>query len=116
MSKIFNITDGDNFFIGEDKTIEIDVLQSDNATAQTMTGWTLTWELKARNRSTAALISATPTIGNGDGTDDRATITVADTDTEALGPGTYYHHLRRTDAGSEQILSHGSVVLKESGL
>lgn len=115
MSKVFNIADGDNWFIGEDKTIRIDVVDADDA-AQAMTGWTLVWELKAASRSTSALISKTPSIGNGSGTDDRATITVADTDTEALEPGTYYHHLRRSDAGSEQVLSHGSVVIKESGL
>lgn len=120
MSKVFNITDGDNWFIGEDKNILIDVYDSAGAT-QAMTGWALTWELKAAARSTSALISLTTagltiTIGDGDGSDNRATIIIDDTDTEALKPGTYYHQLRRTDSLSEQILSHGSAVLKESGL
>lgn len=116
MSKVFNILDADNFFIGEDKTIVIDVVQSDGTTAQAMTGWGLVWELKASAVSASALISKTPSIGNGSATDDRATITVADTDSEAINPGTYYHHLRRNDAGLEAILSHGTVVVKESGL
>lgn len=116
MSKLFNITDADNWFIGEDKSIAINVLQSDDTTPQTMTGWTLVWELKAADRSVSALISKTPAISSDDGTDDLATVTIVDTDTEALAPGTYYHHLRRSDGGAEQILSHGTAVLKESGL
>ena len=118
MATRFDIGAADNWFIGEDKTVTIDVTDSAGA-VQSMTAWALTWELK-RSSSSAALISKTVgsgiAIGNGAGTDDRATVTIADTDTEALEPGTYYHHLRRTDAGSEVILSFGDAALRESGL
>ena len=120
MATRFDIDASDGWFIGEDKTIEIDVVQSDGSTAQTMTGWALTWELKRSQFHSTVLISKTTasgiSIGNGDGTDDRASITVADTDTEDLEPGTYYHQLRRSDAGSEVILSRGDAVILESGL
>lgn len=115
----FNITKSDEFFIGEDRTIAIDVKQSDESSAQTMTGWALTWELKPSPGEAVSISKTTSagiSIGNGAGTDDRATITIADDDTEALEPGIYYHQLRRTDAGSEQLLSFGDVTLRESGL
>ncbi len=119
MAVRFNITADEDFFIGADQPIEIDVKQSDGSTPQAMTGWALTWELKDSPADTAHFsktVGGGISIGNGSGTDDRATITVADTDTEPLEPGLYYHQLRRTDAGSERILSFGTVVLLESGL
>ncbi len=68
-------------FIGEDRTIHIDVNQSDGTTAQTMTGWALTWELLDRQGGTV-LVQARPrgggtiTIGDGDDTDDRAAVAI----------------------------------------
>ncbi len=110
-----NILESVNWFIGEDKTINIDVNQSDGTTAQAMTGWTLAWELKATANG-AVEITKTPSIGDGDGTDDRAAIAILGADTEALRPGTYYHQLRRSDTGSEVVLAFGDAVLRESGL
>lgn len=115
----FDIDASSEFFIGTDQTIRIDVKQSDESTAQTMTGWALSWELKDSANGTARITKTTSSgisIGTGVGTDDRATITIADGDTEAVDPGIYYHVLRRTDAGSERMLSFGHVYLRESGL
>jgi len=115
----FDIDASDEFFIGTDQTIQIDVKQSDESTAQTMTGWALTWELKDSPNGTVQIsktVGAGIAIGNGSGTDDRASITIADDDTEALEPGVYYHQLRRTDAGSERLLSFGHVYVRDSGL
>ena len=114
------ISSSDNFFVGEDKTIVFDVKDTDGVSALTMTGWALTWELKA---SAGGVISITKTtaaativLSNKYGTNDRASVTILDTDTEAIAAGSYYHHLRRTDAGYEQILAFGDVSLRESGL
>lgn len=119
MGIVANILESVNWFIGEDKTINIDVNQSDGTTPQAMTGWALTWELKDSPNG-AIKVSKTVgsgiTIGNGDGTNDRAAIAIADTDTEPLNPGTYYHQLRRSDAGNEVIQAFGDAVLRESGL
>ena len=115
----FNILASDEFFIGTDQTIQIDVKQSDESTAQTMTGWALAWDLKPSPNEAVSISKTTVsgiTIGDGAGTDDRATITIDDEDTEAISPGVYYHQLRRTDAGSERILSFGDVTILESGL
>lgn len=117
----FDITEEKDFFIGTDQPIQVDVKQSDETTAQTMTGFALTWELKD---AADGVVRISKTVGSGitieddgDGnTDARATIAVDDTDTEPLPPGRYYHQLRRTDTGLERVLSYGDVDLLESGL
>jgi hypothetical protein len=38
-----------------------------------------------------------------------ATVTIADTDTDALNPGLYTYELKRTDAGSETVLAYGRI-------
>ena len=120
MAAEFNIAASDNWFIGEDKTINVDVDQSDGSTPQTMTGWALTWELKDSATGVVRVTKTTSgggvTISNGGGTDDRASVAVLDTDTEALAPGTFFHQLRRTDAGNEVVLAFGNAVLKDSGV
>ena len=114
-----NITTAEAWFKGEDRTIHIDVDQADGTTPQNMTGWALTWELLSSNSGPALLTKTTAAAGisitNGDGTNDRAAVTINDTDTEPLAGGVYYYRLRRTDAGNEVVLTYGSAVLLESG-
>ena len=109
-----------NLYIGEDRTINVDVNQSDG-TPQPMTGWALTWELTDRAGGTVLLtktVGSGITIGNGDGTDDRAAITLADGDTEGLtdGAGIYYYYLRRTDGDSEVNMAFGPVHLLKASI
>ena len=113
----FNITSADGFFIGEDKTLLIDVVQSDGSTAQNMDSWALIWELMTSPTGSVVLTKITGsgiTIGDGDGTDDRATVVITDEDTEGLsaGPARYYHRLRRSDANTEYNLSWGFIDLR----
>lgn len=115
------IAESQHWFIGEDRTFVYAVTDSAGA-AQNMTGWSLTWELLDRRGGTVVLTKSTSgsgiTLGNGAGTNDYATVTIADTDTEALtgGPGTYHTVLRRTDAGSEVVLAFGDAVLQEASI
>ena len=121
-AKEARIAESEHWMIGEDRTIRIDVVQSDDVTPQTMTGWALTWELLDRRGGTVLLTKTTASgiaIGNGAGTNDRATITVADTDIEGItgiAPGTFYHVLRRTDAGNEAVLAFGDAVLQRASI
>ena len=110
MAKRNDITAAHFFFKGTDKTIYWDVVDSANA-AQVMTGWTLSWKMYPANGSGNALLTKTPAISNGDGTDDRATVTIADTDTSALPAGNYLYELLRTDAGFQEVLSFGDLVM-----
>ena len=113
------ITRSEHWFTGEDRLINIDVVQADGVTPQDMTGWSLTWELKDGPTGmvrVAKSVGSGLVIGDGAGTGDRASITIADTDTEGLPAGTYYHHLRRTDPGNEIVLSFGAAVLLDGGV
>ena len=115
-----NITLDDAWFIGEDRQIKIKVDQADGSTAQNLTGFAMTWECKA-SPTGAVLITKTTSAGeivieNGDGTLDQATVTILGADTVGLTPGLLYHHLRRTDEGSESVLSFGDAHLRASGI
>jgi len=112
----FHIEEADGFFVGEDKSIVITVYQSDKKTPQDITSWALSWMLKSQLSDVdgSALLTKTTVSGialttPGSGI---CTITVADTDTDALTPGRLYHELKRTDAGSETVLAHGRCVLR----
>lgn len=101
-----------------DQVVQIDVTTTDGgATPQTMTGWTL--EFVVRRASDEALVVSKTTasgisIGNGSGTNDRATVTIADTDIATL-PGRNYHGgLWRTDSGSANPLWEGPVQIKRA--
>lgn len=118
------ITSADEWFIGEDKTIDIDVNQTDGTTAQNMTGWALTWELLDQAGGTVLLTKTTAlgeiAIGDGDATGDRASVTIdaADTAVASLpdGPGDYYHALRRTESGSGALLAYGGAALGQASI
>lgn len=113
------IKGSDEWFIGVDKTLRYYAYQSDGTTPQNMTGWALTWELYDKPGGTVQLSKTTGddvTIGDGNGTGDLASVAVADDDTEGMQAGTYYHVLRRTDAGSEDVLSYGPAALKDLGV
>ena len=118
----FDIGKDQHFYIGEDTVITFDVVEDDEITPQNMAGWGLTWEMKALPSTPSASAVITKTvgsgiaIGNGSATDDRATVTIDDDDTEGLTPGVYYHQLRRTDAGTEVILTVGDALLRASGV
>lgn len=124
-----HITADHDLFIGEDKSLVCTIYQSDYAvnpltgvvsgTAQNITGWTLSWVLKRKTsdadvsailtKTTAAGGIALTTAASG-----IATVTIADTDTDTFTPGTYYHELKRTDAGFETVLITGRAVLKRA--
>ena len=40
------------------------------------------------------------------------TVTVEDTDTDDISPGTYHWELKRTDAGFETPLGYGTIAMK----
>lgn len=112
---VTNIDEDDAFFIGEDKSIIFTIYQADKRTHQAIAGWSTSWKLK---RSLAdpdvdALLTKTTASGITASTSASTfTVSVADTDTDSLEPGRYYHELKRTDAGAETVLSQGRCVLR----
>ncbi len=113
-----------DFFAGTDHSVKVLVRQRDKRTPQAMTGWALTWELKDSANGTVRATKTTGageiTIADGRGTNDMATVSVSDGDTEGIVPSgqpskVLYHQLRRTDGGSEVLLAFGSVYLQATG-
>jgi hypothetical protein len=104
-----------SLFIGADVTVRVDVKQSDEVTAQTMTGWALSFVLRRANDDGLVVNKSTGTgitIGNGSGTDDRASVALLRADTSAWPAGdNYAWALWRTDSGSDLPLAYGSAVL-----
>ena len=115
---VWDITDDDNFFIGEDKSLVVTIFQSNKITVQDITGWTLSWRLKASLDDADASALLTKTTASGIAlttpTSGICTITILDTDTDALNPGTHFHELKRTTADSETVLATGRCVLKRA--
>lgn len=106
-----HITSEDHVYVGTDRTIAIDVDDAAGA-ALSVAAFALTWELLTA--ADAVVVSKTTgagtiVIGNGDGTNDRATVTIAAADTADLDPTKRYHHrLRRTDTGYVNPITVGT--------
>lgn len=113
-----NIDADDDFFIGEDKSLSFTIYQSDGSTPQNITGWTISWMLKLKATDTDAAAKITKTTASGIALTTPAsgvcTVTIADTDTDAIRADTYFHELKRMDAGFETILSFGACELRQS--
>ena len=103
--------------IGSAKTFTDDVKQADGTTAQSMTGWSLEFVIR-RDDDLALVTKATGgsgiTIGNGVGTDDRATIVVAAVDTLGLTPGWFTYGVWRTDTTNDVLLTFGRCYLTKA--
>lgn len=110
-----DITADDRFFTGKDKRIQF-TIDTD------ITGWSLRWVLVKKPvtaQSSDWLVEKTTGAGISitDGPNGVCVVSVDDTDTDDLKGGInarYYHELTRTDAGFEDVLSYGDVVLQQS--
>lgn len=86
------------------------------ATPQAMTGWSLQFVIRRRSDSALVVSKTTASgiaIGNGNGTDDRATVTIGETDITGWTPGREYEGaLWRTD--TDVPLWAGTVWLRKA--
>ena|SRR5205814_1643415 len=110
-----NFTAADEWYVGEDKTLNIAVVDVAGA-AVNITGWTLEWVLRLRPSNPTKLISKT--IGSGITVTNAAggllTIQVARADSVNLHAGRYYHGLARTNSASYDITVDGYADLLRS--
>jgi len=109
--------------IGTDFSYPFHVKNEALDTSINITGYALSWMLKRSIHDADLSASVTKTTAGGgvviSGTfnatpasnTQRATVTIADTDTDALAPGVYYWELKRTDAGLETPIAYGKVPL-----
>jgi hypothetical protein len=108
-------------FLGEDHAFAFHIKNAGETASLDIAGWNLSWIIKRRisdsngnailRKTTGSGISITGTFDANPATNtQRATVSVADTDTEAKDPGLYYWELKRTDANQETILSYGRIL------
>ncbi len=98
---------------GNDHTAELtEILDADGAQVNAAT-WTITFVVKA-TPSGSALLTYTATVSGTYNADpavneQKAVVTITDTDTDALTPGLRYYAWKRTDAGFETDLDYGLI-------
>ena len=86
-----------------------------------MSGWALSWQLTTKPGVAAVVTKTTPSDVSITGTfnaspalnTQRIIVTLLDDDTAGLPATTYWHELKRTDAGLEEVLAHGSLALQQ---
>jgi len=106
-------------FVGEDKTLKLEVLDADDVPVD-ITGWAITLDVRTRdNAADPALLSKSASItGTYSSTrasnTQRAVATLADDDTVLLTAKTYRHSWKRTTAGNETILAYGDFVVERA--
>lgn len=119
------VTADARFHVGEDKKLRFSIYTDSTKTGvQDVTGFALSWKL-ATAPGQAALV--TKTVGSGiaisgvfnadpDLNTQVIEVTIDDVDTQpdsgtALAAATYFHELKRTDAGLEAVLAYGKLRL-----
>ena len=114
----------DEIFIGSDVRRHFHVQNEAKTAALDIAGWSLSWMVKRRRHDADAAALLTKTTGGGaiaiagafDATPatnaQRATLTLADTDTDAIQEGQYHWELKRMDAGFEAPLVYGILTFR----
>jgi hypothetical protein len=110
----------EQYFTGEDKTLRFTIYtDADHSATEDITGWALSWLVKRRKRQTDADAVITKTTGSGITITSAAAgvldVALSDTDIANIaGDALYWHELKRTDAGSETVLSQGLFRLTQA--
>ena len=111
-------------WLGTDFQYVFHVKNNAEDTAIEITGWALSWMVKRYRSDADASAILTKTTASGiaiAGTfhqtpalnTQRATVTLADTDSSSLNPGLYHYELKRTDDGYETVLAYGQMVFNQ---
>jgi hypothetical protein len=112
MAEYAPITSEMEWFVGEKKTFEFSVIGESDVTA-----WNVEWTLRQANKSPTVLIykrKADGGVVTPGGNKIQVTVEPEDTLDISVGGGEYDHALKRTDSGSEGVLSYGEAVLRQA--
>jgi hypothetical protein len=113
-------------FVGEDKTLSLELLQSGSdpdssaSVPENMAGWAVQFIVRIKDDSTGnPILTKTATVsGSYSATrasnTQRAVVTLTDTDMDALVPRIYRHSWKRTDDGSETVLAYGNFSVQRA--
>lgn len=111
MSVESHVNLSDNWFVGEEKQLRFLIVDA-AAAALNVSAFTMEFALGQEGANIFTKSGEDITIDNGNGTNDRVTVSIDRNDTVDLPAGLYRHSLRRIDADAEQILSYGDVYLR----
>ncbi len=127
MSQTTDITLSHGWHVGEDKRLQFVAYgNAAHTVCVDASGYALSWQLTRApgltpliTKTTGSGIAVSGAFATNPATNAQVIeVTVDDTDTQpAVDPlpaGTYYHELKRTDAGAEAVLAHGKVALRPS--
>jgi hypothetical protein len=116
MAEIANIDSSDGWYKGEDQLLDFEILTS-SFTPVDVTTWTFEWAIRVNKNDTgAAVLSKTTSAGititgtynaDRDVNTQRVRVAIAASDTDNLESRRYFHALKRTTGGNEQIVSDG---------
>ncbi len=115
MAEEVTIGGGGSLFVGEDKTIRLELfLKSDPTVAVDMTGWTLLFDVRAKDTSSdPAILSVTPLTLSGafnvarSSNLQRALVPLTDTQLNLFKAKNYRWSWKRMDPSSETVLARG---------
>lgn len=112
-------------FVGEDKTLQLELLDSTynpglvgSGIPVDMTGWSLIFDVRLKDNSAApALLSVVPTLVGvynavRASNTQRAQVVLTDAETSTFSAKTYRHSWKRLDFGSETVLAWGDFTLQ----
>ncbi len=92
--------------VGEDLTVAFTVTGANND----LTGGSVSWIMRTHPLSATNVLSiAGSSVGDG-----TFSVVFADTDTDSIDPGVYYHEAKATVSGVETIVARGFVQLDPS--
>lgn len=114
-----NIGGNGTLFIGEDKTLRLEVLTADGSTID-ISGWSMIFDVRKKDTSpNPALLAKTPNVTGVFNADrlantQRAEVVLSDDDTNLFRPQSYRYSLKRLDPGNETILAWGNFTLQKA--
>jgi len=116
MSVESNFTKSDQWFRGEDKTLQF-TITSDGTTAVDISGWSLQFILCNLDGTT---VFTKDNVVSGGGinitnpTNGVLEVDIDDVDTDPLLVEKFKYELRRSDTGLEAVLAHGTAFIQQA--
>jgi hypothetical protein len=115
MAALVTIGGNGSLFVGEDKSVRLEVLDTDGVPVD-LTGWAVRFLVLSQSGS--VLIDETAAItgvysATRSANTQRAVVTLTDTEMN-IPDGTHRHSWKRTDDGSETILAYGNCVVERT--
>jgi P pilus assembly chaperone PapD len=119
MASEVDIGGSGSLFVGEDKIIDLEVLDTSNVPVN-IAGWTIKMFVRVNNSSAnPAVFEKTATITGSYSAvratnTQRARVTLSDTEMNTVTKRTYKHAWKRMDDGSETVIAYGSFEVQKS--